>query len=51
MTEAFFFVKSLIGTSLDLIFFNADFFFQLGPRAQGGIQMKICFGTIEGLQI
>ena len=47
----FFFVKSLMGTSLDLIFFTQNFFFQLVPRAQGGIQMKICFGTIEDLPI
>ena len=50
-SKHFFFVKSLMGTSLDWIFFTHNFFFQLGPRAQGGNQMKICFGTIEGLPI
>ena len=42
----FFFGKSLMRTPLDSIIFT-QFFFHLGPRAQGGIQMKILFGTIE----
>ena len=50
-TNYFFCVKSPMGTRLDSIFFYTDFFFQLGSRGQGGIKMKICFGTIKDLPI
>ena len=47
MTEAFFFCQKSYGNITRFNFFYAEFFFQLVPRAQGGIQMKILFGTIE----
>ena len=44
-------VKSLMGTPLDSSFFTQNFIFQLPKMGQGGIQIKICFATIEDLPI
>ena len=43
-------VKSLMGTPVDWKIFTR-FFFQLRFQAHGGIQIKICFSTIEDLPI
>ena len=47
----FVFCKSLMETPLDSIFFTHKIKIQLQSRAQGGIQIKICFGTIKDLPI
>ena len=49
--ENFLVVKSLIGTPVDWKIFTRIFFSQLRSRAHGGIQIKICFGTIKDLPI
>ena len=40
-----------MGIPLDSIFCLHRFFFQLHSRAQGDIQIKICFGTMKDLPI
>ena len=47
----FFGSKSPMGTPLESIFSTHNFFFQLQSRAQGGIQIKICFDTMKDLPI
>ena len=47
--ENFLVVKSLMGTPVDWKFFTRNFLFQLRSRAHWGIQIKICFSTIEDL--
>ena len=44
-------VKTLMGTPVDWEFFTRNFYFQLRSRAHGGIQIKICLGTIKDLPI
>ena len=47
MKRSIFFRQKSYENTTRFNYFYTQFFFHLGPRAQGGIQMKILFGTIE----
>ena len=51
ISNQFYWLKSLMGTPVDRKTFTPKIFFQLRTRAQEGIQIKICFGTIKDLCI